>query len=324
MLLAMEMPIFPVSNVLFFFSSKPISPFFQSVFCTFNTHCPGLMEATYGGWGKCFPSPSKLSPPRTPCCFPSAWIILVQDGNGAHSAEALSCTGRREQMQLPHSSQNTTQTENKTHMASKHCNQDSCVPFHTSLDREDRKKQRTPHLMLVWEKQAHTQLHSCLSYSPPSCPAGFPFSCAHDFGPPGTEFVLWNQNRTQKNPNARRSVKSHDCFSFLGWHLLQFRPLNTQTSLDTTGLPSFLLGLKLVAPHSSALWWYSKNTLLCPASHLSSAHLHQLSPQTIPLAFLPLIKLSLCSVAFFQKVPQTSRFVPCYTSAWRLPYFLMR
>lgn len=77
----------------------------------------------------------------------------------------------------------------------------------------------------------------------------------------------------------------------------------TQMSLDTTGLPGFSLGLKLAAPHSSVLWCYSKNPLLCPASHLSSAHLHQLFPQTIPCAVLPLIKLSLCSVAFSQMVP---------------------
>lgn len=34
-------------------------------------------------------------------------------------------------------------------------------------------------------KHTHTRAHL-----PPSCPTGFPFSCAHDFGPPGTEFVF--------------------------------------------------------------------------------------------------------------------------------------
>lgn len=189
----LEMPTCPVSDVSSsFFSPKPIPPLFHSVFCTL------LWADRRCLWGaKLFSSPSKPSAPRTPCRFPNAWNILLQDGDETRSVQAVSCTGRPEQMQLHHSSQHTTQIENKTHMASLHCNEDSCVPFCTSLDREGRKKWSPPLLMAVWEKQAHTQLHFCLSYSPPSCPAGFPFSCAHDFGPPGTEFVLWKQNKTQ-------------------------------------------------------------------------------------------------------------------------------
>lgn len=60
----------------------------------------------------------------------------------------MSCTGSPELIQLHHSSQHTTQTENRTQKAS--------TPILHQADREGRKKWSPPHLMSVWEKQAHT------------------------------------------------------------------------------------------------------------------------------------------------------------------------
>lgn len=40
--------------------------------------------------------------------------------------------------------------------------------------------------------------HPPQGHSPPSCPAGFPFSCAHDFGPPGTESVFWKEGENEE------------------------------------------------------------------------------------------------------------------------------
>lgn len=54
---------------------------------------------------------------------------------------------RHELTQLHHSSQQTMQIQNRTHVASLHCNQHSCVPLGTSLDREGRKKWSPPQLM---------------------------------------------------------------------------------------------------------------------------------------------------------------------------------
>lgn len=212
--------------------------------------------------------------------LPSIWIILVSDGDGTHSVQAVSCTGRSESMQLHHSDKTLQRLKKKkTHMASVHCNQDRCVPFCTSLDREGRKKWSPPHLMPVYEKQAHTQLHFCSSYSPPSCPAGFPFSCAHDFGPPGTEFVLWKHKKHTTPPtNAHRSVRSHDYFWFPGWRLLWFRPWDHPDVAGYHRSPQILLGAQvscslllctiMLQQKSSSLPCLS--SLFCPSSAISS------------------------------------------------------
>lgn len=115
---------------------------------------------------------------------------------------------RHELTQLHHSSQQTMQIQNRTHAASLHCNQHSCVLLGTSLDRRAERNGVHPNSCL---REACIQLPFCWSYSPPSSPAGFPFSCAHDFGPPGTEFVLWKKNKVktkpkQTNKNVQRSV----------------------------------------------------------------------------------------------------------------------
>lgn len=122
----------------------------------------------------------------------------------------------------------------------------------------------------------------CSSYSPPSCPAGFPFSCAHDFGPPGTEFVLWKQNKAKRNPNMdqlRFMIISHflagTCYG---------------SGLQITQIPrSPQLQAGAAVPHSSVLQCYSKNSLLCPFSPTISS--------TCTLS-----KLSFCSAAFLQMV----------------------
>lgn len=196
MLLATEMATFP-DLMPFFFSSKPTPSLFHSVFCTFMIHGSGLMEDAYDG--QLFPFSFKT--------FTSQNSLLPKCMNhsGSRWRWDIHCSSCVLHWQTwadaPASFQPIYYTDCKQDSyASLHWHQGSYNPFCTSLNREGRKKWRPPHLTPVWEKRAHTQFHFCLSNSPPSCPAGFPFSCAHDFGPPGTEFVLWKENRTQKTP----------------------------------------------------------------------------------------------------------------------------
>lgn len=136
----------------------------------------------------CFLSPSGPFPSRTPCCIPRARLALVQCGHETYSVQAMSCAGSPELIQLHHSSQHTTKTRNKIQKAS--------LPFCTRLTGKAGRNGRIPFHACLGKVGIY---QFCLSYSPPSCPAGFPFSCAHDFGPPGTEFVLWKQNKAKRN-----------------------------------------------------------------------------------------------------------------------------
>lgn len=170
---SMEMPILPVSDVP---SSPDSCPLFHPVFCTFITCCSAK-----------FPISFKALTSQNSQVYELFWFQMVMGHILFKLCLALADLNRCSCI-IP--DKTLQRLKKKTHMASVHCNQDRCAPFCTSLDREGRKKWSPPHLMPVYEKQAHTQLHFCSSYSPPSCPAGFPFSCAHDFGPPGTEFVL--------------------------------------------------------------------------------------------------------------------------------------
>lgn len=107
--------------------------------------------------------------------------------------------------------------------------------------------------------------------------------------------------KSKQNQNKQTKMSKDQLITphFLGSTCYSSDLYIIQVSLATTGLPSFLLGLKSAAPHTSALWCYSQNTLLSCLLTLYSSHLHQLFSLTI-LPFLPLIKLSLCSVAFSQ------------------------
>lgn len=127
MLPAMETPSFPASDVLF--SPNPTPFLLHSFFLLLFQHCSGLRKVAPALW---FRAP-------TGCALLK--LRLVLDGH--------------EVTQLHHSSQQTMQIQNRTHVASLHCNQHSCVPLGTSLDREGRKMPNPTH---AWEKHVSSFL----------------------------------------------------------------------------------------------------------------------------------------------------------------------
>lgn len=261
----------------FCFSSKPIPPLFHCVYCTFVTHCSALIWRC-SWWGQMFPFSFRIFPsqnclphPKSMICSGSMWpwdTFCSSHVSGWQPWSDSSCTIPAEwnpshYHPLP---QSGNRTQNHSRSAS------------DWQGGQEEIELTPPHACLG--KAATYQF--CSSYSPPSCPAGFPFSCAHDFGPPGTEFVLWKQNKAKRNPNMdqlRFMIISHflagTCYG---------------SGLQITQIPrSPQLQAGAAVPHSSVLQCYSKNSLLCPFSPTISS--------TCTLS-----KLSFCSAAFLQMV----------------------
>lgn len=112
-------------SLLLSFSSKPIPPHWISL-CLLHLYYTLLWADWRLSWrGKRFLSLAEPPPPKTSCCISRAWFALVQCSHETCSVQAMSCTGSPELIQLYHSSQHTTQTENRTQKAS--------LPFCTRL-----------------------------------------------------------------------------------------------------------------------------------------------------------------------------------------------